>query len=528
MKPKTSASSPSGMVTSPHALATQCGVDVLAAGGNAIEAAIATVMALCVTYPHFCGLGGDAFLLIGNAEGQVQTISGIGQAAADVNGYQGSIPLRAARSALTTAATVDALAQAFAISRSTLGGCKSWEALLAPAIALAREGFEISASERFWLHFRLTDAAALPDVYRSYLHQGQVPPAGFVRRQPDLARTLETLAERGARDFYEGKLAAELAQGLRVAGSPLTAQDLALTRARLENPLSIGYRGGELLAHHPPTQGMTTLQIMGLLEHFDFKNIAEGSADHYHLLVEAVKQAFMDRNRYLADPVFSQVPVQRLLSSRHLEQGAAAMRLERALPWPHVCQHGDTVFVGAADAAGNSVSLLATVYFDWGSGLLVGDTGVLWHNRGAAFSLDPNHPNVLAPGKRPLHTLNPGMYRKDGRIQLLYGTQGADGQPQTLAAVLTRLIDFQMDPIEALGKPRFLLGKTFSDSRDALKLEDDVAPEVVAELRRRGHDLSLIGASNPLMGHPGAIRIDPSGLMTGAHDPRSDGRAIGL
>jgi gamma-glutamyltranspeptidase/glutathione hydrolase len=517
------------MVTSPHALATQCGVDVLAQGGNAIEAAIATVMALCVTYPHFCGLGGDAFLLVSDSQGNVQTISGIGQAASDLTAYTTAIPVRGPRSALTSAATVDALGQAQAISQSAWHGGKSWGDLLAPAIRLARDGFEISASERFWLNFRLAEARTLPDIYRLYLHQGQVPPAGFVRKHPALARTLETLATRGPRDFYEGHLAQTIADGLRAAGSPLSARDLAQTRARIEPPLSVPYRGGELLAHQPPTQGLTTLQIMGLLERFDMAAVAEGSADHYHLLVEAVKQAFMDRNRFVADPDFGAVPVARLLSPPHLSQQAAAINMHQALPWPHPYQHGDTVYVGAADAAGNSVSLLATVYFDWGSGMLVGDTGMLWHNRGAAFSMDPAHPNVLAAGKRPFHTLNPGMYRKDGRVQLLYGTQGADGQPQTLAAVLTRLIDYRMDPMAALAAPRFLLGKTFSDSSDSLKLEDDVAPAVVAELGRRGHALSLINAHNPLMGHPGAIAIDPvSGHITGAHDPRSDGLAIGL
>ena len=529
MRPKASARSSRGMVTSPHALATQCGVDVLARGGNAIEAAIATVAALCVTYPHFCGLGGDAFLLVSDAQGRVQTISGIGQAAADISGYSGAIPVRGPRSALTGAGTVDALGQAFAFSQTQWAGSKSWSALLAPAIGIARDGFAISESERFWLNFRLAEAAALPDIYKHYLHQGHVPPADFVRQQPALARTLETLAERGPRDFYEGQLAHTLAAGLRSAGSPLTANDLAQTRARVEPPLSVPYRGGELLAHQPPTQGITTLQTMGILERFDFAHIEEGSADHYHLLVEAVKQAFIERHRYLADPDFVAVPVQDMLSPARLQQLAARIRMEQALPWPHRYQHGDTVYVGAADAAGNCVSLLATVYFDWGSGVLVGDTGVLWHNRGAAFSLDPAHPNVLAAGKRPFHTLNPGMYRRDGRVQLLYGTQGADGQPQTLAAVLTRLIDYGMEPMAALAAPRFLLGKTFSDSTDSLKLEDDVAPEVVAALRQRGHAIHLLPAQNPLMGHPGAIVIDPvSGHMTGAHDARSDGLALGL
>lgn len=529
MTPKTSAQSSRGMVTSPHALATQCGVDVLASGGNAIEAAIATVASLCVTYPHFCGLGGDAFLLIGDANGTVQTISGIGQSAADVSGYAGAIPVRGPRAALTTAATVDALGQALSISQTDWGGKQSWSELLRPAIALAREGFEISESERFWLDFRLHEAKLLPDIYGAYLHHGQVPPTGFFRQQLALARTLETLAERGPRDFYEGQLGRTLARGLRAAGSPLTDKDLVRTRARIEPPLSVAYRGGELLANQPPTQGITTLQIMGILERFDLRNIAEGSADYYHLLVEAVKQAFLDRNRWVADPDFVNVPVEKLLSAPHLSAGAQAIRMDQSLCWPHAYQHGDTVYVGAADAAGHSVSLLATVYFDWGSGVLVGDTGIIWHNRGASFSLDPGHPNSLAAGKRPFHTLNPGMYRKDGKVQLLYGTQGADGQPQTLSAVLTRLIDYAMDPMAALAAPRFLLGKTFSDATDSLKLEEDVAPAAIAELRQRGHAISLLAASNPLMGHPGAIAIHPvSGAMTGAHDPRSDGLAQGV
>lgn len=524
-----SATSQRGMVTSPHALASQTGADVLARGGNAIEAAIATAASLCVTYPHFCGLGGDAFMLISDAQGQVQTLSGIGQAAVDVQGYSGSIAPRGPRSALTTAATVDTLAQAHAISQSRLGGAMTWGDLLQPAIAQARDGFEVSASERFWLQFRLPQAAEMPDIYRQFLHQGAVPPAGFVRKQPALARTLETLAERGPRDFYEGQLAQRMADALQAAGSPLTQHDMALTRARLEAPLSQPYRGGELLAHQPPTQGMTTLEIMGILQRFDLQAIAEGSADHYHLLVEAVKQAFLDRNRWVADPEFAMVPVEGLLSQRHLDARARAIHMQAALPWPQTFQPGDTVYVGAADQAGNCVSMLATVYFDWGSGMVAGDTGVIWHNRGASFSLDPGHPNALKPGKRPFHTLNPGMYRKDGKVQLLYGTQGADGQPQTLAAVLTRLIDYQMDPMDALRQPRFLLGKTFSDSQDTLKLEDDMGEDVVANLRARGHAISLIHASNPLMGHPGAIAIDPhTGHMTGAHDPRSDGLAIGL
>ncbi|MDB5848563.1 MAG: gamma-glutamyltransferase, partial [Rhodoferax sp.] len=411
--PHNAATSTRGMVTSPHVGASQAGLDVLAAGGNAIEAAIAIAACLGVTYPHFSGFGGDAFMVIADAAGQVQTLSGIGQAAHNVDAYLGQgnqIPVRGPRSMLTTAAAVDVLGKALDISRGDWHGRYSWASLLAPAITLAQEGFAVSESERFWLDFRQAEASAMPGVFAAFLIDGKLPAAGQVRRQPQLAATLRALADRGPRDFYEGQLATVIARGLAAAGSPLTAADLARTQARIEAPLSVPYRNGQLIAHRPPTQGITTLEIMGILDRFDLQSVAEGSADHYHLMVEAVKQAFIDRNRFVADPDHAEVPIDRLLSAAHLDAQAAAIDPMHARPWPHVFQTGDTVYIGTADAAGNAVSMLATVYFDWGSGVLVGDTGLLWHNRGAAFSLDPRHPNCIEPGKRPFHTLNPGIY----------------------------------------------------------------------------------------------------------------------
>lgn len=523
------ATSMKGMVTSPHELATEAGLEVLRSGGNAIEAAIAIAASLNVTYPHFSGFGGDAFMIIGDRNGNVKTISGIGQAPAVLPQYNGSIPVRGPGSMLTTAANVDTLGKAFDVSRKELGGKKSWSDLLAPAIRLARDGFPITPSERFWLDFRLKEMASLPGLVNAFMVDGKAPEIGANFRQPQLAVTLETLAERGYRDFYEGKLAQRIAAGLKEAGSPLTASDLAETQARIEPPLRMAYRDGVLLAHQPPTQGITTLEIMGILDRFELNKIPEGSADYYHVLVEAVKRAFMDRNRYVSDPEFVNVPTEMMLSKSNLDQHASMIKMSQALAWPHVFKSGDTVYIAATDDQGNSVSMLQTIYFDWGSGVMAGDTGILWHNRGASFNLDPKHPNVLQAGKRPFHTLNPGMFLKNGKPQILYGTQGADGQPQTLATILTRMIDYDMDPLTALSRPRFLLGKTFSDTRDSLKLESDVGHAVFQELARRGHELAPLPAQSPLAGHPGAIVIDPkTGIFSGAHDPRSDGRALGL
>lgn len=519
-----------GMVTSPHELATQAGLDVLKSGGNAIEAAIAIGASINVTYPHFSGFGGDAFMIIRDRNGNVRTLSGIGQAPMEPPHYGDSIPVRGPASMLTSAGNVDTLGKAFEISRSELGGKKSWSELLTPAITLAREGFPVTPSERFWMDFRQNEIKNLPAIADNFMIAGKVPEVGQLFRQLQLADTIETLAVRGYRDFYEGDLAARIAKGLNEVGSPLTATDLAKTRVREETPLRVAYRNGVLLSHQPPTQGITTLEIMGVLDRFDLGKIVEGSADYYHLLVEAVKQAFIDRNRYVADPEFFDVPIARLLSKANLDRLARSIHMQKALTWPDTFKNGDTVFIAAADAEGNSVSMLQTVYFDWGSGVMVGDTGILWHNRGAAFNLQAGHPNQLQPGKRPFHTLNPGMYLKNGdKPHLLYGTQGADGQPQTLATILTRLIDYRMDPLTALSKPRFLLGKTFSDSRDSLKLESDAGEPVFQELTLRGHEMSRLSAQSPLAGHPGVIMIDSaSGAFSGAHDPRSDGKAMGV
>jgi len=517
-----------GMVTSPHTLATEAGLEVLHKGGNAVEAAITMGACLAVTYPHFTGLGGDAFMIIADAKGGVQTLSGIGQAPQAKLELSGKLPARGPGSMLTTAATVDTWGQAHEISRQKCGGQMDWAALMEPAIQLAREGFPITPSQRFWLDFRSDELSMMPGVREHFIPGGKIPCEGEKLYQPQLAASLQSIATHGYRDFYEGQLGEKIAAGLAAAGSPLTGADLAATRARIEKPLSVPYRGGELLAHRPPTQGMTTLEIMGILERFDLSRIEEGSADYYHLLVEAVKRAFLDRNSYLADPDFASVPCERLLSTAHLDAEAAKVEAGKALDWPFAYQHGDTVYLAAADRFGNAVSMLQTIYYDWGSGVSVGDTGILWHNRGAAFSLDPAHPNVLAPGKRPFHTLNPGMYRVDGKPRLLYGTQGADGQPQTLAAVLTRLIDYGMEPLSALEAPRFLLGRTFSDGRDTLKLEQDAGDAVFAELSLRGHQMSPLPAQSALAGHPGAVVIDPTKGFYAAHDPRSDGIALGL
>ncbi len=512
-----------GMVTSPWDRASSAGAAVLARGGNAIEAAIAIGAVLAVGYPHFCGLGGDAVWIVADRQGRRRVFSAIGQATSGTIA-EGPIPIRGGGAAITGAALVAGWGHALDWSARHWGGRESLGDLLAPAIEIAEAGFPLTASQVFWRDFRAGETSNWPGFDALF---GAPLVEGDHFRQPQLAETLRTIARDGPRAFYEGELAARIVAGLAAAGSPLGLDDLAATRVREEDPLRLAYRGLDLLAPPPPTQGLTTLGIMGILAHLPMGGFAESGADFFHACVEAVKAAFDDR-RGLADPDFADIDTERLLDPTRLAAHAAAIDRDRARPWGDPFRTGDTVFLGAADASGGAVSVLQSLYFDWGAGVVAGDTGILWQNRGAAFGRAPDDPNRFEPAKRPFYTLNPGLALADGRPHLVYGTQGADGQPQTLAVLLSRLIDHGLDPAEALRRPRFLLGRTFSDGRDTLKIEADAGDEVLGELARRGHELSPLPPQSPLAGQAGVIRIAADGTMTGAHDPRSDGRAIGV
>ncbi|MBO9196785.1 gamma-glutamyltransferase family protein [Rhizobium sp. 16-449-1b] len=513
------AQSRDGMVTTPHWAASEAGAKVLARGGNAIEALVAAGAALSVTYPHFCGLGGDAVWMVCDRDGDARTFLGIGQAAAKAE-INGAIPPRGPASTLTTACLVDSWEKVLNHSATAWGGSEQLSALLDDAIALAEDGFAVSPSQTFWHDFRASESAAWPGFRDLFRREG-------IQRQTDLARTLKAIASNGAREFYEGELADRIARGLAATGSPLTAADLAATRTRMVEPVRLAYGDTVLLAPPPPTQGITTLGIMAVLAQLAPKDKAPDSAAYYHALVEAVKQAFLDRH-LIADPEFAVDATKPLLDPERLAAKASAIHPNRAVDWPVPYRQGDTALLAAVDADGRAACLLQSIYFDWGSGVVAGDTGILWQNRGAAFSTDPASPNFIQPGKRPFYTLNPGLALKDGRPHLVYGTQGADGQPQTLALLLSLLIDHGLDPLAALSRPRFLLGRTFSDTRDNLKIEENIGADTLATLGSMGHEVGTIARLSPLGGQAGIIRINGDGQMQAAHDPRSDGGAIGL
>jgi gamma-glutamyltranspeptidase len=523
-----------GLVATPHALASEAGVAVMRQGGNALDAAIAAAATIAVVYPHMNGIGGDnVWLIYDAARGQLRGLNAAGRAAAaaDRDGYLSrfgsAIPLRGGAAALTAPGTVSGWAAAHDYSRDAMGSRLAWGDLMVDAIRHARDGIPVSAGQR-----RVTAAAtdlfsgkADDDVRRSLwpiYHPDRLTAERFV--QPDLARTLARVASDGADEFYRGTLARRIAEAAAQAGSPLAATDLAEHRADWVEPLRMRYREGEAVTLPPPTQGFAALAILALLEGFDVAS--RDDADHVHLAVEATKLALEDRDRYLADPTVVDVPVARCLDPDRLSRRRALISRRAARPVDGRPADGDTIAIVTADGDGNAVSMIQSLYHEFGSGVVAGDTGVVLQNRGAFFSLDPHHPNHLAPRKRTAHTLIPSMYLVGGCPRFVYGTMGGDGQPQTQAALVTRVVDRGLGPQAAIEAARWLFGRTWGETSRGLRIESRFAPGVADELRRRGHEVQVVDAWSDLMGHAHLIRFDGDGL-SGGSDPRADGAALG-
>jgi gamma-glutamyltranspeptidase len=304
---------------------------------------------------------------------------------------------------------------------------------------------------------------------------------------------------------------------------------LAAHRSDWQEPISTSYRGQTAYQIGPNTQGLAALQILNILNGWDLRDFGEGSTAYYHHLIEATRLAFRDRDRYLSDPDFVDIPVARLLSSQHADSLRSQIDSYSAGIGASPSVDGDTVFVAAADEDGNLVSLIQSLYFEFGSAFVAGETGIVMQNRGSFFSLDPSHPNRLEPGKRTFHTIIPAMVGKDGRPWLAYGTMGGEGQPQTQTAVLTRVLDFGFDLQSAIEAPRWLLGRTWGAPSSSLHLEGSIPTTVIEELRAMGHPVVVQPAWSELFGHAQAVAIDRDrGILLGAADPRGDGAAVGF
>ena len=401
------------------------------------------------------------------------------------------------------------------------GGTHSLERLLADAIHYAEHGVPVTASQHANTRGKRTELEAVPGFAEQFLPRGAAPAVGdrFVNER--LGRTFRRLARDGLDAFYHGALAEALAADLARIGSPLSRDDLARHRAEIRTPLRLALRPGTAYNLPPPTQGLASLMILGIFERLGVTE-AEGFA-HLHGLVEASKQAFIVRDREVADPRSMRTRPERLLAPASLDAAAAAIDPARALQWPQAPSAGDTVWMGAVDGEGRAVSFIQSVYWEFGSGVVLEETGIQWQNRGSSFRLDDGALNRLAPGRKPFHTLNPALFVFDDGRTMPYGTMGGEGQPQTQAAVLTRYGYFGRPLQEAVSAPRWLLGRTWGEESTTLKIESRFDSGLVVALGLAGHEVETVGAFDERMGHAGALVHHPHGVIEGAADPRSDG-----
>jgi gamma-glutamyltranspeptidase/glutathione hydrolase len=508
-----------GMVTSPHHLASQAGLDILKAGGTAAEAAVAVAATIAVVYPHMNSIGGDSFWLIREPDGRMHSVHGCGGAAqkADLALYKGldAVPWRGPLAANTVAGTISAWQAVLE------GGKLPLERIVEAAVwyaengvAVTEGGAQIAASK----DAELKDVFGYGDVFRP---QGRPLQAGERLKQPALAETLRRLARDGLAGFYDGALARDIAADLEKAGSPVSAADLKAHAATRPHPLTARIGMARLYNSAPPTQGLASLLILSLFDRLDVASVDDFA--FIHGLVEATKRAFILRDAHVGDPAYMDIDPQALLSDRKaLDALAARIDMDKAMPWPHDPALGDTVWFGVIDGEGRAVSAIQSTYFEFGSGLVLPQTGIIWQNRGASFTLTEDGPRALKPGRKPFHTLNPAMaVFDDGRI-MPYGTMGGEGQPQTQAAVFSRYragVPLQA----AITAPRWLLGKTWGENSVNLKLENRFDPAVVEGLRQAGHDVEMVAPFTAMMGHAGALVRHPDGRLEGATDPRSDG-----
>jgi gamma-glutamyltranspeptidase len=509
-----------GMVASPHAAASRSGADVLREGGSAVDAALAAASSLSVLYPHMCSIGGDGFWLIHDAASRkVLYLDGGGRAAASATlerfTGQREIPFRGLVPAtLTTPGAVAGFCAAHErCGRLPLARC------FRDAIRHAREGHEPTARVARWISETAPELSRDPASAELFLSQrGKL-------RNPRLADTLEAIAAHGRAGFYEGRVA----KGLAALGGFFTERDLAAQQAYWGEPITGTYRGVTICETPAPTQGFTVLEMLNLLEPLALGEFL--GPDHVHLLVQAKQIAYNDRERWLADPRFADVPIDRLISKEHADRRRSLIDPARALAWDRVPSEGslagDTVYVAAVDKDGNAASLIFSLYGVFGSCITSAETGVVMQNRGAYFSLDPSHPNRLEPGKVPLHTLIASLAFKGDRLWAVLGCMGADGQPQIQVQAYVAMIDFGLDIQSALAMPRWLSGRFgLGEPRDMLHIEARFPRATLVELERRRHILDRWGDWNELAGHANGITIADDGAVTGGHDPRSDGAAL--
>lgn len=513
---------PNGMAATSQPLATAAALRILDEGGNAIDAAVAAAAILNVTEPHMTGIGGDLFAILWSAEeGRLVGL--------DASGLSGSKTDRAALVAEGAESVPSVGAKGVTVPGALAGwsalveryGRQSLAEVLAPAIRIAEEGFPVTpiiAQDWAGTVESLRDS---PGASRTFLIDGEAPRAGDWFRNPDLARTLQRIAEHGPQVLYGGALGAEIVAGLDELGGYVTLDDLARHEVRWVEPLSIDYKGYTLHELPPAGQGIAALQMLKILEGEDLSGMEHNSAEYLHTLIEAKKLAHADLSRYVADPDHMEVSPDAMLEAEYLRGRAALIdpnaAADRSEPG-HFATDSETVYLTTADSDGNMVSLINSIYEYFGSFVVVPGTGVVLQNRGSGFTLEEGHPNELAPNKRPFHTIIPAFVTRGGQPWLSYGVMGGSMQPQGHVQVLLNIVEFDMDPQEAIDAARF---RHCSGTSVAIEMLD---PDVAARLEFLGHELR--DPSGVAFGGAQAILRLDRGWAAGS-DPRKDGMAAG-
>jgi gamma-glutamyltranspeptidase/glutathione hydrolase len=523
-----------GVVAAPHYLASLAGIEVLRDGGSAVDAALAANLVMAVVWPHMCGPGGDLFAQVWSAaERKLFGLNASGRAG------------RGMRLEAYRAQGLQHMPQRGVLSITVPGAVDGWFSLhqrfgrlelpriMRDAIHHARAGFRLTPSTAGAIRAIAQLLMELGDGASVFMPGGVPPSPGDALGQPDLAATLEQIATVGRDTMYGGSIGERILEFLGAHGGGLDASDFAAQRSEWVQTLSVDYRGIQVYELPPNSQGLALLEMLRMLDGVELADAPRTSADVVHALVERKKLAFADRDAYVADPACSEVPVDLLLDvararerANHIGPTAAASSVRTV----GRSVDGDTIYLCAADRDGNVVSLIQSLYAAFGSGVHVPGTGITLHNRGYGFTLIEGHPNALAPGKRPMHTLMPGMALREGQPWLAFGTRGADGQPQTGLQILTGLVDYGQDLQSAVEAPRWAHGAPGGRfPASALVLESRFPAAVADDLAARGHEVMLADAVDPVMGTAQTILIDHArGYYQAATDPRGDGVALAL
>lgn len=524
------ARSTKAMIAAPHALATAAGAHVLREGGNAVDAAIAANGVLSVVYPMANGFGGDAFWMLYEPKlGEVICYNGSGRAARALGaGFLRERGFKAmpARGAFTV--TVPGAVRAW---EDVLGahGTRTLDDLLRAGETYARDGYVVTETVAYYFALNESILAQCPYAKALFLKDG-LPVAGTVLRNPQLAKTIAQVRSGGADAFYNGPAADSIVRRLRDGGNPIDLDDFRTHRTERTVPWRLPWRGGEVLAHPPNSHGSCAQIVLGALD----ADQPEDDGEWAHMAIEAFKHAFRVRDTRFGDPAYAPLSENDVIGRQALARIRAQIDPTRVTGRFRGPDLGDTIAIVAVDDEGRAVSLIQSLYMNFGSGLVAGESGIMLQNRGAYFNLIEGHPNELHGSRRPVHTLSPGMYLRDGKPELVYGSMGGDGQPEIHVQLLHSVVEQGSDLQLAVDAPRWIAGRPHVPGRDDVMLdvvvvESRISDDITETLQRRGHNVERIGAYDHTMGHLHAIKIDRErGTLSGAADPRADSLALGL